>query len=177
MTSPTSASVYPKTEWQAQQEPETTTGIKANKDNTAKFNDLFAKVVPQPSTNIPPSDFHPLHLQSEKNFFDKSKCLQSVRSADSPPLEFKNIDAKSLANVLWASAKLLDNGLKLKMTPELKEAIAKNPKKSVPNFGKPVSGKPMFGIESLMPKNKNLIPQPPTDPLRSTEEVLQKASD
>lgn len=177
MTSPTSASVYPKTEWQAQQEPETTTGIKENTDTTAKFNDLFTKVVPQVSTYIPSSDFHPLHTQPGKTFFYQSRYLQSATSSDSPPLEFRNIDAKSAANLLWASAKLVDNGLKLKMTPELKNAIAENPKKPVPNFGKPVSEKQMFGIETLMPKNKDLIPQPSTDHLRSTEQVLQKSSD
>ncbi len=35
----------------------------------------------------------------------------------------------------------------------------------------------MFGIESLMPKNKILIPQPSTDHIRSTEQVSQKVSD
>ncbi|MGO0309266.1 DUF1601 domain-containing protein [Endozoicomonas acroporae] len=44
------------------------------------------------------------------------KCNQKTEASD--------IDVQGIANLLWASAKLVDNGLVLEKTPKLKEAVA-----------------------------------------------------
>ncbi|MBO9496951.1 hypothetical protein J7438_23090 [Thalassotalea sp. G20_0] len=44
------------------------------------------------------------------------KCNQQTETSD--------IDVQGIANLLWASAKLVDNGLVLEKTPKLKEAVA-----------------------------------------------------
>ncbi|MGI2029683.1 DUF1601 domain-containing protein [Endozoicomonas acroporae] len=44
------------------------------------------------------------------------KCNQKTEASD--------IDAQGIANLLWASAKLVDNGLVLEKVPKLKEAVA-----------------------------------------------------
>ncbi|MGO0309264.1 DUF1601 domain-containing protein [Endozoicomonas acroporae] len=44
------------------------------------------------------------------------KCSQKTEASD--------IDAQGIANLLWASAKLVDNGLVLEKVPKLKEAVA-----------------------------------------------------
>ncbi|MGI2028737.1 hypothetical protein [Endozoicomonas acroporae] len=97
MTSPISASTYPKMAWQEQQKPETTNDAKANTgatENTgtaAKFNNLSTKEV-VPATKIPQPDFYPFPSQSEKDCYMKSRCVQSVTSSSGPPpIEFRNM--------------------------------------------------------------------------------------
>ena len=53
-----------------------------------------------------------------------STLLDAVILKCNQKSEARNIDAQGIANLLWALAKLVGNGLELEKTPKLKEAVA-----------------------------------------------------
>ncbi|MBO9494080.1 hypothetical protein J7438_08275 [Thalassotalea sp. G20_0] len=93
MTSPISASTYPKMAWQEQQDPEKTKDATENTGVRAKFKNLSVEeVVPQASSEIPTPDLHPFKSQYEKDCIEKSMYMQSVTpSSGPPPLEFRHM--------------------------------------------------------------------------------------